>query len=269
MNPLRVLVGVALATGLVCEVSAGESPKPLRLRVLSYNIHHGEGIDAKLDLERIARVIKAVKPDLVALQEVDRRVQRTKNVDQPAELARLIGMHVVFGGNIKLQGGEYGNAVLSRTPILRHRNHLLPCFDKGEQRGVLEVELTVGGVELIFLATHLDHRADGRERLASARAINELAIRDPERPALLAGDLNDLSDSPPLTELGKQWQRSNARILPTIPVKSPRRQIDYILYRPKDRWRTVETVVLEEAVASDHRAILAVLELPGASAAGR
>jgi endonuclease/exonuclease/phosphatase family metal-dependent hydrolase len=261
MHPLRVFVSVVLATGLVCHVSAGESPKPLRLRVLSYNIHHGEGIDGKLDLERIARVIKAVKPDLVALQEVDRKVQRTKNVDQPAELARLTGMHVVFGGNIKLQGGDYGNAVLSRVPVLRHRNHLLPCFDKGEQRGVLEVELKIGDVDLVFLATHLDHRADGRERLASARAINELAVRDADRPALLAGDLNDLPDSPPLTELGKFWRRSNERILPTVPVKHPRRQIDYILYRPNERWRTIETMVLEEAVASDHRAILAVLEL--------
>jgi endonuclease/exonuclease/phosphatase family metal-dependent hydrolase len=261
MNSLRIFVSLALATGLVCDVSAGESPKPLRVRVLSYNIHHGEGIDGKLDLERIARVVKAVKPDLVALQEVDRKVQRTRNVDQPAELARLTGMKVVFGGNIELQGGEYGNAVLSRAPILRHRNHLLPCFDKGEQRGVLAVELKIGGVELIFQATHLDHRADGRERLASARAINELATRAPDRPALLAGDLNDLPDSPPLTELGKHWQRSNERILPTVPVKDPRRQIDYILYRPNDRWRVIETMVLEEAVASDHRAILAVLDL--------
>ncbi|MEX2025646.1 MAG: endonuclease/exonuclease/phosphatase family protein, partial [Pirellulaceae bacterium] len=63
----------------------------LQLRVLTYNIHHGEGIDGKLDLPRIARVIESVDPDLVALQEVDRRVERTGSVDQPAELARLTG----------------------------------------------------------------------------------------------------------------------------------------------------------------------------------
>src|SRR5690606_78873 len=65
------------------------SPKPLRLRVLSYNIHHGEGIDGKLDLERIAKVILAVKPDLVAVQEVDQNTERADKIDQPAELARL------------------------------------------------------------------------------------------------------------------------------------------------------------------------------------
>jgi hypothetical protein len=112
----------------------------LRLRVLSYNIHHGEGVDRKLDLPRIASVTKSVKPDLVALQEVDQGTERTVRVDQPAELARLTGLNVVFGGNIRCQGGDYGNAVLSRLPISRHKNHLLPRFDDGEQGGVLQVE---------------------------------------------------------------------------------------------------------------------------------
>ena len=58
----------------------------LRLRVLSYNIHHGEGVDRKLDLPRIASVIKSVKPDLVALQEVDQGTERTNKIDQAAEL---------------------------------------------------------------------------------------------------------------------------------------------------------------------------------------
>jgi len=116
------------------EAGSGDAP---RLRVLSYNIHHGEGVDHKLDLQRIAGVIKSVNPDLVALQEVDKGTQRANRVDQPVELARLTGMKVVFGGNIRYEGGDYGNAVLSRLPIKRHKNHLLPLFDDGElpQRG--------------------------------------------------------------------------------------------------------------------------------------
>ena len=70
---------------------------PVRLRVLTYNIHHAEGIDRKLDVERIASVITSVNPDIVALQEVDQKVARTKGVDQPAELARLTEMNVAFG----------------------------------------------------------------------------------------------------------------------------------------------------------------------------
>ena len=80
-------------------------------------------------------------------------------------------------------------------------------------------------------------------------------------PGILAGDLNDVPDSLALKEVGKSWVRTNPEITPTVPVAKPARQIDYILVRPKGRWKVVETHVLDEAVASDHRAIFAVIEL--------
>jgi len=234
------------------------------LRVLTYNIHHGEGIDGVLDLPRIARVVDSVDPDIVALQEVDQKTRRTGEVDQPAELGRLTKRDVVFGGNFRYQGGEYGNAVLSRLPIVRHKNHLLPSFGGGEQRGVLEVEIRLPNEvgTLAFLATHLDFRPDDRERLESVRAITALVAAIPARPALVAGDLNALPDSTALRALESMgWTRANREILPTSPVVNPRRQIDYVLYRPDNRWRVVEVRVLDETVASDHRPVLAVLEL--------
>ena len=111
--------------------------QPVRLRVLSYNIHHAQGVDGKLDLQRIANVILSVKPDFVALQEVDQNTSRTGGVDQAAELAKLTEMKSVFGANIDLQGGHYGNAVLTRLPIGSHQNVLLPNGKHGEQRGVI------------------------------------------------------------------------------------------------------------------------------------
>lgn len=237
--------------------------EPIRLRVLSYNIHHAEGVDRKLDLERIARVIRSVSPDLVALQEVDRSVKRSGSIDQPAELARLTEMQVAFGQNIELQGGGYGNAVLSRHPITRQQNHPLPNFEHGEQRGLIEAEIAVPGLvsPLLFLATHLDHRSDDRERLASVTAINELVGTRPTDPAILAGDLNDGPDSATLHRFKSHWTRANDRPQPTIPVVKPTRQIDFVLFRPQARWKTVEVQVLQEPVASDHLPILAVLEL--------
>ena len=80
-------------------------------------------------------------------------------------------------------------------------------------------------------------------------------------PAILAGDLNDVPNSATLKEIGKLWVRTNPEITPTVPVAKPLRQIDYILVRSKERWKVVETRVLDEAVASDHRAIFAVIEL--------
>ena len=242
------------------ETNAAE---PIRLRVLSYNIHHAEGVDRKLDVERIARVIRSVKPDLVALQEVDKKVKRSEGIDQPAALARLTEMHVVFGANIELQGGQYGNVLLSRFAIARHKNHLLPNIDKSEQRGVIVAEIRLPGENppLMLYATHLDFRANDRERLASAKAINGLVAKHPERPALLAGDLNDTPDSKTLLQFASLWTRANEKPKPTVPVDQPKKQIDFILYRPQDFWKVVEVKVLDEAVASDHRAIFAVLEL--------
>lgn len=263
MNKIRVtaVLLLVLTPALACD--AGE---PIRLRVLSYNIHHAEGVDRKLDVERIARVILSAKPDLVALQEVDQKVKRSQGIDQPAELARLTKMHVAFGANIELQGGHYGNALLSRFPIARHKNHLLPNIEASEQRGVIEAEVTLPDSKqpLLLFATHLDFRADDRERLASAKVINELAAKHGEQPALLAGDLNATPDSKTLEQLALMWTRANDDPLATIPVDLPKKQIDFILYRPQDRWKVVEVQVLDEAVASDHRAIFAVLELlPG------
>ena len=87
------------------------------LRVLSYNIHHGRGTDGVVDLPRIARVIRGCEADVAVLQEVDDRTTRTGGVDQTAELARLTGMHAVFGRQIDYQGGRYGQAILCRWPL--------------------------------------------------------------------------------------------------------------------------------------------------------
>ncbi len=74
------LVGINRAKNQVV-FAVQKDPGPMRLRVLSYNIHHGEGVNGKLDLERIARVIKSTTPDIVALEEVDQNVVRTGKVD--------------------------------------------------------------------------------------------------------------------------------------------------------------------------------------------
>jgi endonuclease/exonuclease/phosphatase family metal-dependent hydrolase len=211
-------------------------------------------------------VIRAAEPDIVALQEVDQRTKRSDRVAQADELGKLTGMHVVFGGNINFEDGRYGNAVLSRLPIRRHESHRLPRLDDGEQRGVLEVEIGTRAGALLVLATHLDHRRDERERLASAEAINEIISKRGNAPALLIGDLNAVPNSKVMTTFAKHWQRANEQVLPTIPVERPARQIDYVLFRPANRWKVLETHVLDEAIASDHRPLLAVLELASGEA---
>ncbi|MFH0795287.1 MAG: endonuclease/exonuclease/phosphatase family protein, partial [bacterium] len=232
-------------------------PANPRLTVLSYNIHHGAGMDGKIDLERIARVIQSVSPDLVSLQEVDQRVQRSGGVDQARTLADLTGMKLLYGPAMDYQGGKYGNAVLSRLPIESSANHPLP----GEPRAILEVECAIpqSDTPFTFLATHLD--VSPEPRLASIPLIENLFQKKPDRPALLAGDLNALPDSPTLQALCKTWSvATSAPELLTFPSETPDRQIDYVLFRPAQRWKVIEARVLDEPMASDHRPIMAVIE---------
>ena len=239
-----------------------EDDQNLRLRILSYNIHHAEGVDGKLDVPRIAQVILSVDPDLVALQEVDKNTIRTGKVNQDIELSRLTKMNCVFGSNITFQGGQYGNAILSKFPIIKNKNFLLPNVDSGEQRGLLQSQIQISNKEnVLFFSTHLDHRRSDTERLASAKAINQIMSLDNKSPAILAGDFNDVPDSPTLKELGKVWLRTNKKILRTIPASKPSRQIDYIFVQPKERWKIIESQVLDEDIASDHRAIFSIIEL--------
>jgi endonuclease/exonuclease/phosphatase family metal-dependent hydrolase len=253
--------GATLSPQTRAEPSGGDPVEafPHTVRVLSYNIHHAEGIDGRLDLERIAKTIQSVQPDIVALQEVDARVERSKGIDQPQELARMTGMKVAFGPNIDLQGGQYGNAVLSRGQQTRSENRALPNIDQGEQRGVLEVLVQQDAQTLRVLATHFDHRRDAKERLASIDQINRMVAEQKNTPSLLIGDLNAEFSSEVLDRARALWKVTNRERMPTIPVTKPERQIDFVLCYPPDRWHVTEVKVLDEAVASDHRPILAVL----------
>ncbi len=228
-------------------------PAPRRLRVLSYNIHHGEGTDGRLDLERIARVIRAAAPDVAMLQEVDRGVARTGGVDQPARLAALTGLRPYFGKAIDHEGGDYGNAILTRLPVAEHGNVPLPG---SEPRAFIWIRTEDG---LLFLGTHLDAGRNEPARVAAAERINEWIASRAALPAILAGDLNAVRGSQPLEVFARQWSIAGEE-LHTIPSATPRRQIDFILYRPAARWRVVSVEVPEEPVASDHRPIAAEFE---------
>jgi endonuclease/exonuclease/phosphatase family metal-dependent hydrolase len=267
IHGFRWILAAIVISVLLAGSAGGQLPN--EIRVLTYNIHHGEGVDGKLDLPRLATIIKGVSPDIVALQEVDQSTARSSSVDQPAELSRLTGIEVVFGRNIDYQGGGYGTAVLSRLPVKAHSSHKLPSFYEGEQRGVQIVELgQPGDPGLVFLCTHLDHRPDDRERMASAEMINELASRYGDRLMILAGDLNAEPDSRVIREFEKYWKiagRDDGQLtdgsnrLLTHPSDKPQKWIDFVLVRPAERWQIVKVSVLDEPVASDHRPLLAVL----------
>src|SRR4029453_6534960 len=124
---------------LFWSAATATTPTPHTVRVLTYNIHHGEGTDGEFDLPRLARIIESSAPDLVALQEVDQGTQRASGVNQLTEVARLTRLHGAFGKAMDFQGGGYGVGVLSRWPLRPVEVHPLPDPPDREPRTSLTV----------------------------------------------------------------------------------------------------------------------------------
>lgn len=258
----RLVLAGLLAAGLAGCQSAPKEAAPRTFRVMTYNIHHGAGLDGKVDLERIAEVIKREQADIVALQEVDKGVERTARRDCPAELAALTGMSCVFSNNFRYQGGEYGNAVLTRFPVKRWTNRHYQMLRPGEQRGLLQVVLDVRGRELVFLDTHVDYRGDDAERLSNAVEILEAIQACRGRPMILCGDFNDTPGSRTHQKIAQQftdtWTAVGSGDGFTIPVEKPRKRIDYI-WIAKDSGLEAVQVWVPKSEASDHLPVVGEL----------
>lgn len=265
-QPRALAACAALFLGVV-SLTAGAVPSAApdaasTLRVVSYNIHHGEGMDGVFDLARTARIIMEESPDLVALQEVDRATLRASGVDQAEELAKLTGMHVAFGRAMSYQGGEYGVAILSRWPILRSSNTALPLNAGWEPRTALTVDVDPDGdiPRVTLTNTHLDQDRDQTNRLLQAAALNQHFATEDGTPTILAGDMNSRVDTEVMEKLRSLWTDMFVEPPPADPNERPRYRVDYIMARPAKLWRPVESRAIVAPLASDHRAILAVMQ---------
>ncbi|MEZ6087451.1 MAG: endonuclease/exonuclease/phosphatase family protein [Pirellulaceae bacterium] len=253
-----------LLLGVAALATSSASGETQTLRVLTYNIHYGQGNDGAYDLERLARVIVEAKPDLVALQEVDVMVERSGRVHQAQQLGKLTGLSVRYGPTQHYQGGLYGNAVLSRFPIDDVHIQPLPYTDATADlqtypRGAISVVVqTPSGKPLRFISTHFQHNL-AEDRTKQADAINEYFAED-KLPTVLAGDINAVPDSEPLRILQSRWTNAiDAARSPTAPSHQPTSRIDYVFYRG-DGLKLIESRVIDEPMASDHCPVLVVLE---------
>lgn len=231
---------------------------------MTFNIYHGETMKGDFDLDRIAKVIIDADPDMVALQEVDFKTNRAKGMDLATELALRTKMTPVFGAAMPYDGGEYGEAILSKYSFESTRNVGLPHSEGREPRTALEARVALpDGTVIALVGTHLDHLRDEGDRLKQAQAIID-AFATNEVPTILAGDLNAVPESGTLKMLREHWaQTSTMEAEPTSPSSNPKRKIDYVMVAPAERWRILETLVIRDEVASDHCAYMATLELLG------
>jgi hypothetical protein len=266
-----LLLAVALAS---CATAREQPPAPVTLRVLTYNIHHGEGRDGRIDLYRIAEVMSSAEPDLIALQEVDRGTERVGGTDQLTELAGLLGMRAEFGKTIDHAGGDYGVAILSRWPMEGVENRPLPTTPGYEPRTALSARVRAGGQGpwVRFTSTHLDNSRDQEEKLMQAIRLNELLAAGPTSraswPATSTPGLGPTRSGRSRSAGRSRYRTYRAIRRPTVrPCRRLRRRDrdrgvkvrvkggqgqrrgprgDLVLMRPTGAWRVLESRSLDD-----------------------
>ena len=256
----------------------GPDQPPIPVRLVTFNTHHGVGDDERHDLPRLAKLLASVDADVICLQEVDRHFgPRSECVDQALLLSRALDMQLAWGPAIDEQRPgdqprrQYGNALLSRLPILISDVHRLP--GSGEPRSALRTMVELDGGALWITATHLTTRS-AEERAAQVSTLAGLHT-DEMATGVLVGDLNADPDAPELDALRQRftdaWQLARARddqagwrfwqqdAGMTHPARSPHRRIDQV-------WVSAGVAVaradvLDAEGASDHLPVVVDLEV--------
>ena len=255
----------------------GPDQPPIPVRLVTYNTHHGVGDDGRHDLPRLATVLAAADADVICLQEVDRHFgPRSENVDQALLLARALDMQMAWGPAVDeprpgdKPRGEYGNALLSRLPILVSDVHRLP--GAGEPRSALRTMIELDGGALWVTTTHLSRKSG--DRAAQVAALTDLQT-GPMETGVVVGDFNAPPDAPELAAMrerfGDAWELANVRDDRvgwrfwqheeglTHPAGSPHRRIDQVWVTQGVGVSTAE--VLDGGGASDHLPLLVALEV--------
>ena len=255
----------------------GPDQPPIPVRLVTFNTHHGVGGDERHDLPRLAKVLAAADADVICLQEVDRYFgQRSEDVDQALLLSRALDMQLAWGPAIDEQRPDgapkqYGNALLSRLPILISDVHQLP--GGGEPRCALRTMIELDGGALWVTNTHLTTRS-AEERAMQVAAITDLHT-EPMETGVLVGDFNTSPDAPELGRLRERftdsWHLARARDDQagwrfwhsghgeTFPAGAPRRRIDQVWVSPGIEVTSAR--VLDGMRASDHLPLVVDLEV--------
>jgi len=245
--------------------------------VVTFNTHHGVGDDERHDLPRLAKLLASADADVICLQEVDRYFgDRSEDVDQALLLSRALDMQLAWGPAIDeprtgQEPRQYGNALLSRLPLLISDVHPLP--GGGEPRSALRTMIELDGGTLWVTATHLTTRSP-EERAAQVATLAGLHT-DSMEAGVLVGDFNARPEAPELASLRDRfgdawelardrddqagwrfWQREEGL---THPAGSPDRRIDQV-------WVSTDVEVasanvLDAGGASDHLPLVVDLEI--------
>jgi len=217
------------------------------LRLATWNIHKAVGLDGRRDIERIAKVIRQMTPDLIGLQEVDNRID--SEGDDIGRLEFLTGMKAVAGPTMLRDAGDFGNVLLTRLPVVDVERFDI-SVSRREPRGILIVHIDWLGERVQFAVTHLGLQPG--ERRTQVRQLIECLSRGDRSPLVLMGDFNEwLFWGRPMLWLHRHFGYFRTRA--TFPSYFPLLHLDHILSDPPERLR-VKSVFKSELsrIASDH-----------------
>lgn len=236
-------------------------PEKFTLRAASYNIRHGQGMDAKLLLERTARAISELDASIVALQEVDMNVDRSGSVNEMRLLGKSLGMHAAFGSFMRYGDGKYGLGILSQYPF--QNVETLSLSTGNEPRvALLATVILPGGKTVTVVCLHFDWVREDGFRYQQATEVVE-SLKSISTPIVVLGDFNDQPDSRTLSLFRESFIEADKpeddRF--TWPASKPSSEIDFIFFDKQSGWDCGNVKVVDEAIASDHRPIIATLGL--------
>jgi endonuclease/exonuclease/phosphatase family metal-dependent hydrolase len=230
-----------------------------RFTIVTYNIHRGRGMDRRVDLDRIAGVLHETGGDVIGLQEVIRKTGEAR-ADQAAYLARALDMDLVMGETRSYESGTYGNAVLTRLPIIGSARCDL-SIERREPRGCLRVDIAVGAAAVHLFNLHLGLRM--RERSRQLRLLGEFidVIQPGRGPRVLVGDFNEWHPGPVMRRLRREFvSHVRRRARRTHPAVFPLFALDRIYW---DHALVGEEIRVHRSrlarLASDHLPVVVTL----------
>lgn len=221
--------------------------------LMTYNIRHGVGMDRVHDLQRTAGVMASVSPDFVILNEVDQATVRSGGMHEADTLGKLLGLRNYFSASIEYDGGSYGNAFLSRYPILSFDVHDISANRYFEGRSLFHARILLEADTLHVWGTHL-----GLDSLEREEQVNDiLGLIEPSQAMILGGDFNLEPGSHPYNRIAEILVDGVAGLNTnpgnTYPADIPIRRIDFLFLGHKVEATSIPSITAENLkTASDH-----------------
>ena len=248
----------------------------MRIRVVTYNIHRGKGLDGRVKPARIAEVLGEIDADVIALQEVVCGTEAGGEADQGRFVAEALGFNYQLGENRKLNGAAYGNVALSRFPLRAVTNHDL-SIEGYERRGALHTDVALTDAEVLHVFNiHLGTAF--LERRHQARRLSELKTgllhnEELKGPKIVLGDFNEWTQGLATQMLGSHLKSVDIRKYlgrsKTYPAFMPVMHLDHIYYDGPLELLGLRLHRTRKAImASDHLPLVAEFEHTGLAEKG-